>query len=221
MRTNRYNWELARGSIHAFDEWKTLASWAEDPRCVVKREALRTRLALGWHREDAIARSRQPPLEYTYNGRTLTLRGWADQTGINYHTFYNRIHKSGLNFEEALAKGPEGAHFTMPVTAFGETKNLHRWAVDPRANCSVTPLRRRLAEGWETEQAITDVPDNRHALGSGVPYNAYGLRMGIEDWARHAQIPAGIIRQRMEHHALPLESALHRWAGRRTPLNAT
>ncbi|MFF4285684.1 hypothetical protein ACFY0R_10190 [Streptomyces sp. NPDC001633] len=210
MRTDRYNWELARGSIHAFDESKSLASWAEDPRCMVKREALRTRLALGWHPEDAITRARheKPPLEYTYNGRTLTLRGWSDQTGINYHTFYNRIHKSGLTFEEALAKGPEGAHFAMPVTASGETKNLHRRAVGPRANCSAGTLRRRLTEGWEPEQAITEVPENRNALGSGVPYHAYGLRMGIEDWARHAQIPAGSIRQRMEQHALSLESAL-------------
>ncbi|MGX1759931.1 hypothetical protein ACWIG5_23990 [Streptomyces lydicus] len=209
-RTDRYNWELARGSIHAFNDSKTLASWAEDPRCVVKREALRTRLALGWHPEDAITRARhdKPPLEYTYNGRTLTLRGWSDQSGIKYHTFYNRIHKSGLTFAEALAKGPEGAHFAVPVTAFGETKNLHRWAVDHRANCSAGTLRRRLAEGWEPEQAITEVPENRNALGSGVPYHAYGLRMGIEDWARHTQIPAGSIRQRMEQHALPLESAL-------------
>ncbi|MEU8617350.1 hypothetical protein [Streptomyces sp. NPDC048623] len=210
-RRDRYMWELARGQITAFGEAKPLASWAEDPRCSVTREALRTRLALGWLPEDAITRQHhdKPVLEHTYRGRTLTLRGWADQSGIKYHTLYNRITKFGMTFEEALLKGADGPDFTIQITAFGETKPLCHWGVDPRANCSTTTIRRRLTEGWDPEQAITEEPQSRSTLGTGTPHRAYGLSMGLEDWARHTQIPAGTLRHAMTQHELPLESALH------------
>ncbi|MFD5765315.1 hypothetical protein ACFWIN_05780 [Streptomyces sp. NPDC127049] len=209
-RRDRYMWELARGPITAFGEAKPLASWAEDPRCAVNREALRTRLALGWPPEDAITRQRhdKPTLEHTYQGRTLTLRGWADQSGIKYNTLYNRITKFGMTFEEALLKGADGPDFTLHITAFGETKPLCHWGVDPRANCSTTTIRQRLIQGWDPEQAITEEPQNRSTLGTGTPHRAYGLNMGLEDWARHTQIPASTLRSAMARHDLPLESAL-------------
>ncbi|MFC8727573.1 hypothetical protein [Streptomyces bacillaris] len=209
-RTDRYKWELARGSITAFGEAKTLSAWAQDPRCAVNREALRTRLALGWLPEDAITRERydKPVLEFTYQGRTLTLRGWAEQSGIKYATLHQRITKGGMTFKEALLKGSDGPHFTLPVTAFGETRPLTHWAVDPRAGCSVITMRRRIAAGWDPEQAITEEPQNRSTLGSGVPHRAFGLSMGLEDWARHTQIPAGTLRHVMGSHGIPLESTL-------------
>ncbi|GGL68103.1 hypothetical protein GCM10010095_61260 [Streptomyces anthocyanicus] len=177
-RTDRYNWELASGPISAFGESKPLRVWAADERSAVNREALRTRLALGWAPEQAIttARHERPDMVFTHNGRTLTLRGWADQTGIKYHTLYNRITKPGMSFTGALDKGAEGADFDLPVTAFGETKTLHHWAVDPRARCTVSSMRRRLTQGWNPQQAITEEPAQRSALGSGVPHHAFGMR---------------------------------------------
>ncbi|MFG2115519.1 hypothetical protein ACGFRB_23315 [Streptomyces sp. NPDC048718] len=209
-RTDRYNWELARGPITAFGEAKSLSVWAKDPRCAVTRETLRTRLALGWEPADAITRERheKPTLQHTYQGRTLTLRGWAEQSGIRYHTLYRRLTKSGMSFEEALLKGPDGPDFALPVRAFGETKPLSHWAVDPRANCSVTTMRRRMAQGWDAEQAISEEPQSRSTLGTGVPHRAFGRSMGLEDWARHTQIPAGTLRHIMDQHDLPLEPAL-------------
>ncbi|MEU3629121.1 hypothetical protein [Streptomyces fradiae] len=209
-RPDRYNWELARGPITAFGETKALSAWAKDPRCAVSREALRTRLALGWASEDAIRRERhdKPVPAYTYQGRTLTLRGWAEQSGIKYHTLYRRLTKAGMTFEDALLKGSDGPDFALPVTAFGETKPLSHWAVDPRAGCTVTTMRRRIAEGWEPEQAITEEPQNRSTLGYGVPHRAFGLSMGLEDWARHTQIPVGTLRHVMGSYDLPLESTL-------------
>ena len=40
---------------------------------------------------------------YTINGKTLCLRDWARQYGINYHTLIRRLDK-GMPFEEALTK---------------------------------------------------------------------------------------------------------------------
>ncbi|MET9507651.1 hypothetical protein ABZX62_04080 [Streptomyces flavidovirens] len=209
-RTDRYDWELARGRITALGESKTLRAWAADERCAVSREALRTRLALGWEPAAAITTPRhdKPDMKFTYAERTLSLRGWADQSGIAYHTLYNRIRQSGMTFAEALEKGGDGPHFTLHVTAFGETKPLSHWAVDHRANCSYTTIRRRLAEGWDPEQAITEEPHQRSTLGTGVPHRAFGLSMGLEDWARHTQIPASHLRKRMDQYGLPVEAAL-------------
>ncbi|MFJ2595152.1 hypothetical protein [Streptomyces erythrochromogenes] len=178
QRIGRYDWERARGPIHAFGESKNLAAWAGDARCQVQAETLRTRLALGWKPEDAIARPKheQAVLEYTYNDRTLTLRGWADQTGIRYHTLYGRIRSYGMTFEEALDKGPDGPHFTVPITAFGETKPLFRWGVDPRAAVTATTIRKRILAGWNPQHAISEQPESRTTLGTGTPHNAFGKR---------------------------------------------
>ncbi|MYW06200.1 hypothetical protein [Streptomyces sp. SID3343] len=208
-RMDRYDWTRSRGDILAFGESKTLAEWATDTRCSVKRDALRTRLALGWEPETAITRAKheKPALEFTHNDRTLTLHGWAEQSGIKYHTLYNRITQSGLSFTEALEKGPDGPHFALPLTAFGETKALYRWGVDARAGCTTTTLRKRLAAGWDPEQAITEEPENRARLGDGTPHSAFGRRMGLEDWGRLTHIPADIIRRSMRDHAT-LDSTL-------------
>ncbi|WP_280313965.1 hypothetical protein [Nocardia wallacei] len=210
-RGDRYDWERARGMIVAFGQRKTLAEWSKDPRCVVKREALRTRLAIGWKAEDALTRPKheRPTMEFTHEGRTMTLLGWAKHSGIKYKTLYRRITTGGMTFADALAKGPEGAHFLIPVTAFGETKPMYQWAYDARAQCSVDTLRRRLREGWDPEQAITHEPRSRSTLGTGVPFTAFGQRRGLQDWARLTHIPAEVIRQRMVGHDLTLEAALH------------
>ncbi|MEV7196877.1 hypothetical protein AB0N81_34510 [Streptomyces sp. NPDC093510] len=147
-------------------------------------------------------------MTFTYAGRTLSLRGWADQSGISYHTLYNRIRRSGMTFDEALEKGGDGPHFTLHVNAFGETKPLSHWAVDPRAACAYTTIRRRLLQGWDPELAITEEPYERSTLGTGVPHRAFGLSMGLEDWGRHTQIPAGDLRRRLDQYGMPLEAVL-------------
>lgn len=209
-RDDRYDWEKARGLIDAFGQSKTLNEWSQDPRCTVKREAIRTRLALGWAAEDAITRTKhhQPTLEFTHNGRTLTLRGWADQSGIKYHTLYRRIYKDGLDFADALEKGPNGKDFVMEVAAFGETKPIYKWAVDARANCTSHTLRKRIRAGWHPEEAITNEPEWRVNLHNGDPIAAFGRRMTLADWGRHTHIPSETIYQRMKNHHLNLEEAL-------------
>ncbi len=209
-RRDRYDWERARGTITAFGEHKTLDAWSKDARCMVKREALRIRLALGWDPEDAITRPKheKPPMEFTHEGRTLTLRGWAEQSGIKYQTLWRRITHSGMTFAEALAKGPDGPHFMVPVTAFGETKPLSHWGVDPRAKCSTHTLRKRIRDGWDPEQAITQEPESRSTLGTGVPVAAFGVRMGLQDWGRLTHIPATLLQHHMDSHGLTLESTL-------------
>ena len=41
----------------------------------------------------------------TFNGKTMSLRQWAIQSGVNYHTLFSRI-ESGLDFESAIKVKP-------------------------------------------------------------------------------------------------------------------
>ncbi len=119
-------WERARGLITAFGESKTMAAWSKDPRCTANRELLRVRLARGWDPGDAITRPKRDvaPQKFTHEGRTLTLRGWAEQSGIKYNTLLLRTTRYRMTLAQALAKGPDGPNFRIEVTAFGETKSV-------------------------------------------------------------------------------------------------
>ncbi|MFF2746461.1 hypothetical protein ACFVVA_13045 [Kitasatospora sp. NPDC058048] len=169
--------------MSAFGETKSLRAWAADPRCMVKKEALRTRLALGWDPERAIGTEKhdQTLPEYIFNGRTMTLRGWAEQIGTTYHTLYRRVALQDLSIEDALALGPGSARDDQPLTAFGETKPVYMWAVDPRANATATTIYRRIDACWSARQAITEEPFHRNGLGGGAPWAAFGRRMGLPD----------------------------------------
>jgi hypothetical protein len=206
-REERYIWERARQPLTAFGETKTLQEWADDPRCTIDREALRTRIAIGWDIERAVSAKksdpRLPPL--TYEGRTLTLRGWADLTGIRYHTLYRRL-TSGMDFEAALDAGPQQKVPVREVTAFGETKSLTRWSVDKRASVSSPTISKRLDQGWDTERAITQ-PASVEQTRFGESYTAFGRTMPLSDWAQISGQPYDLIRSRMGHNRT-LETAL-------------
>ncbi|MGW6742859.1 hypothetical protein ACWGDX_19405 [Streptomyces sp. NPDC055025] len=187
----RHHWELAKGDIEAFGESKTLSSWAQDPRCPVTKATLRGRLALGWDPEDAITRGKnqEPPLQFTHFDRSLTLRGWAEQSGIPYQTLYTRVFTDGIRFRDALLQGPDDPNYAIPVTAFGETRPLHRWALDSRTNCTAATLRRRIEANWPAESAITEKPAPATAPGmAGAGRGTVGVRASEP---RTLQIDAG------------------------------
>ncbi|MFF2657374.1 hypothetical protein ACFVUH_08410 [Kitasatospora sp. NPDC058032] len=154
----------------------------------------------------------------------MTLRGWAEQIGTTYHTLYNRVVTKDLSIGDALALGPGSAKGEAPLTAFGETKAIHQWAVDPRANATATTITRRVEAGWSARQAITEEPVHRGGLGRGAPWAAFGRRMGLPDWARLSQIPERALSAQMDNHSMTLEDALQSmgwlpdWHGRAADL---
>ena len=197
-REDRYDWERARLPITAFGETKSLAQWAKDQRCQVSREALRSRIALGWETERAVTAVKhdQTLAPVTYNGRTLTLRGWADLTGIRYGTLRRRI-VDGMKFGEAVAAGSHQKAPVVPITAWGETKAVSRWAVDERANVGVTAINARMAAGWTAEQAISEPPAVDTSKG-GMSYTACGRTMSASAWARTSGHPETQLRYRLD-----------------------
>ncbi len=94
------------------------------------------------------------------------------------------------------------------VTAFGETKPVNHWAVDPRARVSVTTIHKRLQSGWSPRLAITEEPEHRNTLGRGTVYEAFGKRDTIPGWARLSEVPEGKIRQHMQATDCTVEQTL-------------
>jgi len=207
---DRYDWERARLPISAFGETKTLNEWFRDERCTITRESLRIRLAMGWDAERAISAAKSdqslPPI--THAGRTLTLRGWADLTGIRYRTLYRRLYQEGMDFASAVDAGPQRTAPVVPVTAFGETKALTRWAIDERAAVSASTIRTRIANGWDPERAIREPPSTpTPTRGTGPSYTAFGRSMPVMAWAEISGQPDELIRKRMDSHRT-METAL-------------
>lgn len=209
-RADRYDWDLARGPITAFNDSKTLAEWAKDPRCQVRKETLRNRLAAGWQPQRAITAAKNDTArpDITHQGRTLSLRGWGEQTGIGYRTLHRRMFTLGLAFEDALDRGPEGEVPALQVTAFGTTQALHHWGADERAAVPATTIGRRIAAGWPPENAITSGPGEPITRGRGAPHTAFGLTMTTADWSKAAGIPTELIRQQIDTNNLTMEAAL-------------
>lgn len=207
---NKYDWEKARGLIEAFGERKSLTAWADDPRCPVSRETLRTRLAMGWPPERAITASKhdQPLPKFTYQGRTFTLRGWAKHTGIPYDRLYARLYISKMTFEQAITKNTEDGDYSVLVTAFSETKPVYLWAVDPRAKATSATILKRVRAGWNPQLAITEEPEHRPNLGKGRRHEAFGKHLSIPEWARLSHIGEQTIRNYMARYHTSLEDVL-------------
>ncbi|MER7701627.1 hypothetical protein ABTX81_01830 [Kitasatospora sp. NPDC097605] len=120
----------------------------------------------------------------------MTLRGWAEQIGTAYHTLYQRVPRQDLSIEDALALGPGSARDDQRLTAFGETKPVYMWAVDPRASVTATTIYKRIDAGWSARQAITEEPLHRHGLGGGAPWAAFGRRLACRTGPGSVRFPS-------------------------------
>ena len=59
-----------------------------------------------WATVDEQINNRRYNRMVTYNGKTQTLKQWATEFGINYHTFLSRIDEFNWDFEKALTTPP-------------------------------------------------------------------------------------------------------------------
>ncbi len=86
----------------------------------------------------------------TYNGKTLTISQWAEQTGLS-HCRINRRLEAGWSVSRALT---EPAIHRRLITYKGLTLGLSQWS--RRLNMSADLIRSRLNRGHSAEQAFTD-----------------------------------------------------------------
>lgn len=89
-------------TYQAFGEEKTLATWARDPRCLVRKHNLKSRIQLGWDMERAMTTPVEAPL-YTAFGEEKRLCEWAQDTRcvVSLNCLDSRL-RLGWDLESAL-----------------------------------------------------------------------------------------------------------------------
>ena len=91
--------------FEAFGEWKTLAQWSRDSRCVVTSHILLSRTReLGYPLKKALT---EPAVRgLTAFGETKRISAWAldERCSVGYHTLYRRVRRLGWDAERAITE---------------------------------------------------------------------------------------------------------------------
>lgn len=98
-------------------------------------------------------------------GELKSYGAWAEDiragTGLTINSIVARV-ESGWNPERAITTAVsviKGQHPDTPkLIAFGESKTLHEWSIDPRCKVDKNTLWYRKSKGWEMEKAIITPP---------------------------------------------------------------
>lgn len=89
----------------------------------------------------------------TYNGKTMTIMQWSEETGLDYNCINQRI-QAGWPVDKALTAPVQNTHTPVNITFNGETKRLYEWANQLGIKYNV--LHNRLfLRNWSVEKAFT------------------------------------------------------------------
>lgn len=144
---------------------------------------------------------------YTLNGNTLTLRQWAEQTGIPKITIYCRIRR-GCTLERALSACPQQDD-ALTYCFDDETLTLRQWA--EQTGIPRSAIKTRLFRGWSLERALTEPVGTRAATvyrrqSDAKRYSLGGTTMTVKGWAAKLGIQPSSVSLRLRRW--PLERAL-------------
>ena len=91
--------------VTAWGETKTVAAWANDPRCAVSEAALRQRVVSGWAAERAITQGARGQVLATAFGETKTVTEWAEdpRCPVSRETLKGRL-RAGWHPQRAVAQ---------------------------------------------------------------------------------------------------------------------
>lgn len=124
-------------------------------------------------------RKRAPKTNYaneliTHNGRTLSLRAWADEVGIDYRTFSLRYAR-GLR--DAQLFQPLN-NYNLTLTVDGKTHTLSEWSQITGIPKEV--IKMRAVRGWTDERIFG--PYHKNAPRRNKPKaNSVDLRQRLRD----------------------------------------
>ena len=195
-------------TYEAFGEKKTLAEWANDPRCRSSYMTLLKRGAKGLSMERAIMGLREGVLHEAF-GETNTMRGWEKDPRcvVSRQVLDSRL-KAGVPIEVALTrkevKASEFSHRAPSVleslaaldralrskagdlaakpTAFGESKSIRQWELDPRCVATRATIVKRMEAGVPMELAIGRATSVRAKDEA----EAFGRTLRYDQWAVHS-----------------------------------
>ena len=85
---------------------------------------------------------------FTYDGKTLVLKAWAEELKIDYSTLHKRITYQNMSFEEAIKYSGPGKYIYNEI----------EYSLDElseKFNISKNNISSRLSKGWELERVLT------------------------------------------------------------------
>lgn len=132
--------------------------------------------------------------EYTVDGVTDTLSGWAQRLGCTYHTLYKRICLQGRSPEEAIRTGSRKINRTY-LTINGETHTIAEWA--RRTGVDQDRISSRIGRGWTPAEAV-GIEKHDNPVSRYVTYR--GRRKTVCEWARELGLDYEAFRQRVLRH---------------------
>lgn len=155
---------------------------------------------------------------------------WARNNGYTDELTIDRIDpKSDYCPENCqwipLSENARRAH-AKPITAWGETKSVQEWAKDKRCGgMCVSTIRKRIAEGWEPEEAIQEggqyfPVSGRQLINDTLELEAWGETKTVREWMqdeRCAITDREVLRGRIKMGWLP-EDILSRPNRTRVPV---
>lgn len=82
------------------------------------------RIRSGWSREDALSKPINSQKKHKLNGNEVKIKKFCEEKGLDYIAVRNRIHQSGMKFEDAInfRKG----HFNKRYELNGERVSIRR-----------------------------------------------------------------------------------------------
>jgi hypothetical protein len=120
-----------------------------------------------------------------YGGRGITVHEewrrsfskfheWAHANGYSEKLTIERVNPDGSYEPDNCTfiprrKQPRSRRHTIPYTAFGESKLIADWAIDPRCPVSDTQLFARIKKGMSMQEAMT-TPPRKNGKRDGSPY---------------------------------------------------
>ena len=141
-------------SYDAFEEWAINNGYADgltldriDPNGNYCPENCR------WLSRKGQANNRSSNHFLTYDGKTLTIQQWSDETGIPRGCIGQRI-AAGWDVCRTLTEPVQPTHVEHMVTFNGETKRLYEWANQLGIKYKVLHIRINLRH-WPIEKAFT------------------------------------------------------------------
>lgn len=135
------------------DEFHTLFEWSEIlnlPLMLLTRRLYRYK----WSVEECFTvkeNKRDRNKKFTFQEKTLSLKGWSKETGILEDTLWKRIFKYGWTIERALTEKVP----CVVYTCFGESMTATEWSKSDKCVVDYDNLKARLFKGWKIEQALT------------------------------------------------------------------
>lgn len=139
-------------SYESFERW-ALASGYQDNLTLDRIENFRGYYPWNcrWVDMKDQANNRSSNRLITHDGKTQSTKQWADEYGISYGTFRNRLAKNP-DVEKALKEPIKDTRKPVYITYNGVTKRMFEWT--NQIGINPTTFRNRLLRGWSVEKAI-------------------------------------------------------------------